>query len=145
MASNQTYTKELRENLNYTATWLPNFKLALGDVGVLSNFEFTYRTNLKNLGISYEEGPPGPKAEYTYLSAGSVTRNIKLSGKAPLPGSCLAKADAGVSFAFNAAEAVVFMASDCRIRSIVDQEKLRQDLRRDRGRGKRVRGDRGRH
>src|SRR5689334_8589624 len=98
MSTNQTYTRELRDNLNYTATWLPNLKLSLGDVGVLSKYQFTYRTNLANLGIPFKEGKAGSGATYSYVSSDSVKRNIKLAGKAPIAGSVLADVDAGITF-----------------------------------------------
>jgi hypothetical protein len=128
MNLSRTYTRELKDNLNYTATWLPNLKLSLGDVGVLSGNGFTYRTNLKNLGMPFTEGKPGASADYSHLSAGSVRRDIKLAGKAPLLGSVLADADAGISFSFSSKEAIVFLASNCTIRVIADQEPLRKTI-----------------
>ena len=125
MSVNQQYTRELKENLNYTATWLPNLKLALGDVGVLSKHELIYRTNLEKLKIPFEASKRGTKASYSHISSNSVKRDIKLAGQAPLLGSTLADADAGITFSFGGQHGVVFLASDCTIRVIADQEPLK--------------------
>jgi hypothetical protein len=126
MSMNKTYTRELKDNLNYTATWLPNVKLSLGDVGLLSNYEFIYRTNLKNLGVPFKEGSPGGSATYSFISSEAVTRNLKVAGNAQLPGSVLTEADAGITFSFGKKHAIVFLATDCTIRSISDQEPLKK-------------------
>jgi len=128
MSVNRTYTRELKENLNYTATWLPNLRLSLGDVGVLHKHSFTYRTSLAHLGIPFGESGPGASAAYSHVSSGSVQRDIKLAGKAPVAGSVLADADAGITFSFSSTHAVVFLASDCTIRVIADQEPLRKAI-----------------
>jgi hypothetical protein len=128
MSINEFYTRDLKDNLNYTATWLPNFKLSLGDVGVLSKYEFTYRTNLKKLGIPFEEGTVGSPGTYGHMSSGSVTWDIKLTGKAPLPGSALTAADAGIGFQFGNKHAVVFLATNCKVHRISDQETLKQTI-----------------
>jgi hypothetical protein len=122
------YTRELRANLGYTATWLPNAKLSLGDVGILSNYEYVYRTNLKHLGIPFEEGPRSAKGTYSHTSANSVTRSLKLAGKAPLEGSALGEADAGITFDFKRNDAIVFYATDCTVRPIADQEPLKKTI-----------------
>jgi len=128
MSTNQTYTRELRDNLNYTATWLPNLKLSLGDVGVLSKYEFTYRTNLENLDIPFEEGKAGSVATYSYVSSDSVKRDIKFAGKAPIAGSVLADVDAGITFKFSREDAVVFLATSCTVRTIRNQEPIRKAI-----------------
>jgi hypothetical protein len=95
---------------------------------VLVDYEFSYRTNLKNLGIPFKEGPAGKPAAYSHMSAGSVTRDVKLAGKAPVLGSALADADAGISFHFADTHSVVFLATDCTVRMIADQEPLKQTI-----------------
>ena len=128
MSTSKTYTKALKDHLNYSATWLPNVKLSLGDVGILSNYEFIYQTNLKNLGITFESAPAGPPANYSYISSNDVTRSLKLSGKAPIPGSMLTEADAGISFSFHKKDAVVFLATKCAVQLIADQDQLKRDI-----------------
>jgi len=120
--------RELKDKRNYTATWLPNVKLSLGDVGVLDDYEFVYRTNLKNLGIPYKEGAAGNPATYSHMSSGSVTRNVKVAGKAPLAGSALADVDAGISFNFSSKDSIVFLATNCVVRAIADQEPLERAI-----------------
>lgn len=128
MSVNQTYTRELKENLNYTATWFPNVRLELGHVGVLSKHEFIYRTSLEKLKIPFEATKRGAKATYSHTSSNSVKRDIKLAGQAPLVGSTLADVDAGITFSFGAQHGIVFLASDCTVRMIADQEPLKQAI-----------------
>ena len=128
MSINKTYTKELNENLNYTATWLPNVQLSLGDVGVLDKYAFSYRTNLKKLGIPYQESQPGAAATFRHVSSDSVRSDLKISGAAPIAGSMLGDADAGITFSFGSKHAIVFLATDCTIRKIVDQEPLKRAI-----------------
>lgn len=128
MSINQRYTRELRDNLNYTATWLPNVSLSLGDIGVLSRHQFTHRTNLKNLNIPFTESVLGTGATYSYASSGTVTRHMKLAGQAPLPGSALTELDAGITLTFGKQHALVFLATDCRIKSIADQDPLKKAI-----------------
>lgn len=128
MSTNEKYTRDLKDNLNYTATWLPNVKLSLGDVGVLSGYEFTYRTNLKNLGIPFAESPHGAGATYSYMTSGAVSRYLKVAGSAPVLGSVFTNADAGITFDFGQEHAVVFLATDCAVRLIADQEPLKKAI-----------------
>ena len=41
MKTSKKYTKELNQQFGYLATWLPGTPLALGDIGILRNNEFT--------------------------------------------------------------------------------------------------------
>lgn len=128
MSLKETYTRELKDNLNYTPTWLPNVKLSLGDIGVLLKHEFVYRTNIGNLGISFAAGQRGARASYSHITSDAVTRTIKVAGKAPMVGSVLTDADAGITFKFNRKNAIVFDASDCTIAAIKDQESLKKAI-----------------
>lgn len=94
------YQKEIRQHLNYSATWLPNTKVSVGDVGTLEKFEYHHSTTLKDLGIPFQSEKGGFAADHHYESKGALQAQVKLSGDAPIAGSLLAKADAGVSFKF---------------------------------------------
>lgn len=135
MSIKDTFTRELKDNLNYNATWLPNVHLSLGDVGVLTGNEFTYRTTLKKLHIPFSVTEKGGKASYKHSSAGRVKRELKLAGKAPSVGSMLGETEAGISFSFSGESAVFFMADGCTVRMIADQEPLKKAILREFGGG----------
>ena len=128
MSIKASFTRELKENLNYNATWLPNVHLELGDVGVLEDNEFKYRTKLAFLDIPFTVTKKGGKATFRHTSAGRVKRELKLEGSAPAVGSALAQADAGITFAFNGESAIVFQADGCTVRMIADQEPLKRAI-----------------
>lgn len=122
------YTRELKDNFNYVATWLPNVHLALGDVGVLEDNEFKYRTTLQYLGIPFTTTQKGAPARYSHSSANRVKRSLKLQGAAPVAGSLLAQADAGISFTFDGESAIFFEADECTVRMIADQLPLKSAI-----------------
>lgn len=136
MSVSELYTREMKDNLNYNATWLPNVHLSVGDVGVLEGSEFKYRTTLEFLGIPFAVTEKGGQASYRHTSAGRVKRELKLEGKAPTLGSALTEADAGVSFAFTGESAIVFVADKCTVRMIADQEPLKSAILAAYGNGK---------
>jgi hypothetical protein len=125
MSISRLYTKELRDQLGYTATWLPNCPLKLGETGVLAGYQFHSRGSLTELGIPFKTGTPGPAADIGYASSGSVTREFKLAGQVPSADSHLAAADSGVVISFDRQAAVVFMASGCTVAKIDDMHALR--------------------
>ena len=43
----EQYTQEMHSRFGYLATWLPNARIALGDVGVLKRDRFTVVTRIK--------------------------------------------------------------------------------------------------
>ncbi|HET7149473.1 MAG TPA: hypothetical protein VFI73_13360 [Candidatus Nitrosopolaris sp.] len=115
------YTKEIQEQLKYTATWLPNVRISLGDVGTLQDHEFHPQGNLSDFGIAFETSEGTGQAEFDYASKDGVSVQVKLVGEAPPLGSTLAQADAGVTIKFGRENAVLFRATRCtssRIRNI---------------------------
>jgi hypothetical protein len=124
----RSYTTEIRDNLNYSAAWFPNVALALGHVGTLDDKGFTYQTTLAQLGIPFSVTAGGAPATFTHVSTDAVTRVLKLAGAAPIAGSVLAQADAGLSFSFNRENATVFLATGCRVSAIADQVALKRAI-----------------
>ncbi len=54
MGISKQYTKEIKDQLNYSATWLPGTIVSPGDIGTIINYEFIHQTNLTDLGIPFE-------------------------------------------------------------------------------------------
>ena len=122
------YTDAMYNKYGYMATWVPNVRINLGDVGTIHEREFTILTNLSNLGINFDIGKESTGADYEFISSDNVTYKPKLAGQAPVAGSMIAKADAGVSYFFHNENAIVFQALDCRETSILDQHSLGQQI-----------------
>lgn len=100
MTINQVYTKELKEQLDRSATWPLMSQIFLGAVGKMINHKFDRRTSLKNLGIPFKSLPGSPESEQKYYSATRGSKTLKFSGDAPIPDFPFVKADAGVGFKF---------------------------------------------
>lgn len=122
------YTREIFDNLNYHATWLPSTIHNLGDIGRIQNYQFELITSLSNLGISYEPTIETAPADYEYASKKGVLITIKAAGKAPALGSHLTKAETGICLDFTAADAVVFQAADCEVTTIKNKQNLEADI-----------------
>jgi hypothetical protein len=46
---------EGKQNLNYSATWLPNYPVSLGDIGTMDNYQFTRINNIESaFGIHFK-------------------------------------------------------------------------------------------
>ena len=114
MSVKRQYTRELRDNLHYLPTWLPTVRLSPGDLGRISDYEYTHIGNLRDVGLPSEIEDCGARADFEYFSQGSVSTTVKLAGQVPPVGSGLAEGDAGIVVDFGRENAVVFRASGCR-------------------------------
>lgn len=128
MSINRQYTQELRDETNYSATWLPIVRVAPGDVGRITNYEYQPLTNLKALGIPFEVEAGHTQADFDYYSAGSVSINSKAAGESPALGSAIAQADAGITIKFGRAKAVVFRAAGCTSAQIKERAALENEI-----------------
>ncbi len=128
MSISKQYTKEIKDKTNYLATWLPTVIVSPGDVGRIIDYQYNHVTTLGDLGIPVEIVPGMFQADFDYCSEGSVSINIKAAGKAPLAGSDIAEAEAGVSIKFARSNAVVFKISRCKSTRINDQNSLGMEI-----------------
>jgi hypothetical protein len=130
MSISKAYTSELKKQTNYTATWFPTVPLELGTIGRLCGYEFIPEGSLARLSpsIPFRPGKPGPVGDFSYHSRGLVDVRLKAAGEAPIPGSMLAQADAGVVLSFHRENAIVFLASGCQVSRIEDQEALKEAI-----------------
>jgi len=136
MAIHDSYTKEILEQLNYNATWLPTVQLAPGDLCDLRGHEMQVVSNLAEFEIPFELEDPAVETDIEYSSEGAVSINFKASGDPPPAGSLLDLNDAGVSLSFSRSQAVVLRMAKCSSRRIKSRTR--------RIPGGRRRGDRGR-
>ena len=123
MSIAKDYTKEIKRQLNYSAVWLPTTTVSVGDIGEINDYQFKHVTTLKDQGIPFETIPESVSSSIDYYSRNSVAIRFKGAGEAPLVGSSITKADAGVNVKFSKDGAIVFKAIECtafRIKNLVD-------------------------
>jgi hypothetical protein len=129
MSISEQYTKEIRKQWEYSATWLPNETVELGDVGSLKDFKFSPQTTLDDLGISMgRTGPCAAKSDYYYQSKNGVSVTAKASGDATIPGSSLGVNDAGFSIKFSQDKATVFRMLGCTGTRILNLDPLMNEI-----------------
>jgi len=124
MAIHDSYTKEILEQLNYNATWLPTVQLAPGDLCDLRGHEMQVVSNLAEFEIPFELEDPAVETDIEYSSEGAVSINFKASGDPPPAGSLLDLNDAGVSLSFSRSQAVVLRMAKCSSRRIKSLQKV---------------------
>jgi hypothetical protein len=122
------YTRSIFENLRYRATWFPNERLQLGDVGVIDDGIFVARTSLKSLGVTFSRQRANSGAHFEYQSETGVSLSTKARGKLAPGFTALGRGEGGVLVRFKEAGAVVFSAPDCRLTEIRDTESLKPQL-----------------
>src|SRR6476661_8037391 len=100
------YTSDIRKSLGYSATWLPNLEVRIGDVGVLRDHHYHRVTTLADLGVEFKVRQSKGKAVMQHSTTDAVS--IEVGGKiapntqiAPLP-------EGSIRVAFGAANAVLF-------------------------------------
>lgn len=118
MSIYQNYTRELKNETSYTATWLPSNEMNLGDVGIMKDYQFYRRTNLHDLGISFEINESNSVADISHNSSGKVS--IKFNTDASL----VSKNEVGIEINFSDSNGIVFNATGCKVQEIKNQEKL---------------------
>jgi hypothetical protein len=121
VAISRQYTREMYEKFGYFATWLPNVRLKLGDVGVVKERAFEPASSLEKLGIAFDTDCDRQPADVDYTSSDAVSIETKVSGAVHDPA---AMADGNISISFSRADAVVFQASGCVASKIADVKSL---------------------
>lgn len=124
MRTNTKYTRELKKQFGYLATWLPSTPVSLGDVGIVKRGVFTRLSNLNDFGISFEIEKDSSKSDIDHSSKGAVSISLKAAGTTPAAGSTLTEVDAGITIEFSKENAILFKANGTVSPSIKDQIKL---------------------
>jgi hypothetical protein len=127
VAISKQYAREMNHKFGYFATWLPNVRLKLGDVGVVREQIFEPVSSLEQLGIAFAIHRDGQAADLDYTSSDAVSIEAKAFGAAHNP-AATAQADGSISISFSRAEAVVFQASGCVMSRIADVKSLGEEI-----------------
>lgn len=124
----QLYTRDVYENLKYRPTWLPGTPIHLGTVGVIEDGQFRAITDLKRLGISFEEIIDSDHDTIDFTSKGGVSIAFKAAGEVNPRFQAVAEANAGVLVEFSRVGAVLLQMRDVSLNRIADQSQLRRDM-----------------
>jgi hypothetical protein len=108
------YMREIQRELGYSATWFPNVRISPGDIGIFEDHQFHSKGTLKDFGVPFSVAKGGSPSELDYSSKDSVSVQVKLAGQAPIVGSNLAQADAGVTIRFSRQNSILFRATNCK-------------------------------
>lgn len=123
------YARTVRKHTNYRATWLPGSRLELGQVGIISDGVFHYRTDLEKLGIAFEVRRDNqPNDTFNFDSNGVRSTSFKAAGETDEAFKSVAAAKAGARVEFSGAHAVVMRTKNARVNTIADIAKLETDL-----------------
>src|SRR2546430_836942 len=124
VAINKQYAREMNEKFGYFATWLPNVRVKLGDVGMVREHVFEPVSSLGQMGIAFVIDRDRQSADLDYTSSDAVSIETKVSGAVHDPAGATASADGNISISFSRADAVVFQASGCLTSRIADVKSL---------------------
>lgn len=123
------YLREMKQNLGYFATWLPNVPLDVGAIGVVDkDGRFRPETSLQQLKIPAPVVTGKGHGPIQWHSASDVSIDFKAAGHAPVMGSALTAPDVGVSIGFASKHAVAFGAVGCTIDRLADVEDVGIEL-----------------
>jgi hypothetical protein len=126
----QQYGREIHDDLEYWATWLPGSFVRLGDCGSIEDFRFTRRSSLPSFGIPVGQPVPRSRGHLVHESKDGVSIQFHGGAAGSLPGAPnLPGAAAGVTIAFASENGVVFAARDCKETEISEIDDLQTALR----------------
>lgn len=128
MGLSDNYSKEIRSQFSYFATWFPDVHLSVGDVVRFEDRQVHLVGTLKEYGIpfSVRTSPPGRKFDYN--SKGAILFTLKAAGQTPLPGVNIGKAEAGVSVKFNTESAILFNTTDTKLDMIENMDSVSKKI-----------------
>lgn len=115
----KSYCTEVKQRLNYYASWLPNSSFALGDYGRLEDKVFQREGNISDFGIRYIAGEPGPLADIEYASQHVTTIQTKLDA-----GEAAAGHKVGLSIGFSNAGECFIRLGGCRMTSFHNMQDI---------------------
>ena len=111
---------EMYDRFAYLATWLPNSKLKLGDVGIQDGGSFKRMTSLKKLGVPFNVRVGKTPMDFSYTSQSGISVKTKLAGELAA-GTTLPLGKAGLVVEFSKEGAFLFQAVGCLVDEFEDR------------------------
>ncbi|SEE18592.1 hypothetical protein SAMN04487765_1689 [Tenacibaculum sp. MAR_2010_89] len=140
MPSLQTsYSKEIAKELGKIAVYLPGEEITVGDIIKFPYGKklfkssptgtFTRVTNLKNLGITYDEPKESVTPDsYQFTSKDSVDIHFNVDAKLGSSITDFPKGESGVKISLSEEGAIFFYAIDCKKRELLDIPALQNQI-----------------
>lgn len=108
----KTYLAQMNKRFLYRATWLPQRKMEVGQIGRFHDRKWTVEGSLTDLGIEFETSSNPVEGNMEFTSEGGVTIGTKLKGGSAEVISGVANAEADVTIDFGKENAIVFKANN---------------------------------
>ena len=115
------YADNIWGRYKYYATWLPNSKMKLGDIGIMNKRKFERDTTLGKKGISFEIRQGTSPLSFDTSAFATITAGVGASASGP-PG------EVSIKVGFTKKGAFVFQANDCYVKEIEDIFQLESDI-----------------
>lgn len=121
MAPGDLYVKGIHERFGYFATWLPNVRIELGDVGVLRGKQFERITSLAAIGIPFRIRTGNHSIAFSHSSKAVVQVHSATAGELSV---ATVEPNARVSIDFRQEGAFLFQATGCTVAEIENKEQV---------------------
>ena len=119
MSPSTRYTNDVRERFGYYATWLPNIRIELGDVGAFDGVSFKRITSLTELKIPFARRLGLDRVDFTLTSSSGVSLDAKAGVAVGVGDSGANKGQLAIQFGEQGA--FVFRARQCRVDELGDR------------------------
>jgi hypothetical protein len=121
-----SYVNSILKKFEQYATWPPNSRIRLGDIGILEGNRFRYRANIETMGIKFTFHS-NPTIDFDHSSGFNIAPSVHVAGEAKIAEPINGKAKAQASF--DSSGAFVLQAAGIRAYEIDDKLKLARDIR----------------
>ncbi len=123
------YMRHMNQKTKYRATWVPNKRLEIGQVGKIDKAGvFSVFTSLGKEGIPVAISSDEASGDFDYTSNDTVTIQPKLQGEIPLAGSPFAEIEAGFSIDFKSDKSVVFQIGGVKTYQLTNLWEIEQQI-----------------
>jgi hypothetical protein len=126
-AANKLYVQGIYKRFGYWGTWLPNMRLALGDIGIQQAGVFKRLTSMRKLKLSFKTRVGKKPVDFTHTSESGITLRAKAAGEV-VAGMTLPLDQAGIQVEFSRQGAFLFQAIGCFIDEIENRNELGQSI-----------------
>ncbi len=124
MPAMKRYLRGISEKFGHLATWLPDEKLKLGDVGVLRDNRFYLKTSLSRLNIKYTVRPGNQGGDWGHSSGSDTVVSLDAAAKVPAAGETGGTAN----ISFGGSGAFFFQALAARTETIEDMANVGAEI-----------------
>lgn len=121
------YLRAVNDKFGFLATWLPNQKITLGDIGTLEKGVFRRHDSLAALGYEIEEDSSGVAVDFDHSSASSIAFSAGGRADAGAPGLAGVEA-ASARIDFSESGGFVLRAAGCVEHSLASRAALERAI-----------------